>query len=54
MIDYMNDTNLDKCYGIDVIYLDYRKTFDMVPHQRFLFKLSQEFLARSWHGLVNF
>ena len=32
---------LDDGYGIDVIYLDYRKAFDTVPHHRLLFKLSQ-------------
>ena len=31
---------LDDSYGFDVIYLDYRKAFDMVPHTRLLRKLS--------------
>jgi len=31
---------LDEGYGFDVIYLDYRKAFDMVPHMRLLRKLS--------------
>jgi len=30
---------LEKAYGIDVIYLDYRKAFDTVPHQRLLTQL---------------
>ena len=30
---------LDAGLGIDVIYLDYRKAFDMVPHERLLRKL---------------
>ena len=31
---------LDEGYGLDIIiYLDYRKAFDMVPHQRLLHKL---------------
>jgi len=27
---------LDEGYGIDVLYLDYRKVFDSVPHRRLL------------------
>jgi len=30
---------LDQGYGVDVIYLDYSKVFDSVPHQRLLCKL---------------
>ena len=30
---------LDEGYGIDVIYLDYRKAFDTVPHKRLLTKI---------------
>ena len=33
--------NLDEGYGVDVIYLDYRKAFDTVPHHRLLHKLQQ-------------
>jgi len=30
---------LDEGYGLDIIYLDYRKAFDTVPHQKILLKL---------------
>lgn len=32
---------LDEGYGVDVIYLDYRKAFDSVPHKRLMTKLKQ-------------
>ena len=34
---------LNSGYGIDIIYLDYQKAFDMVPHKRLLKKLK-------WYG----
>jgi len=30
---------LDEGFGIDVIYLDYRKAFDTVPHNRLMLKM---------------
>ena len=32
-------SSMDEGYGVDVIYLDYRKVFDTVPHRRLLTKL---------------
>ena len=35
---------LDAGYGLDVLYLDYQKTFDTVPYQRLMVKLK-------WYGV---
>jgi len=35
---------VDKCSPIDIIYLDFQKAFDKVPHQRKLLKLK-------YHGI---
>jgi len=32
-------SSMDEGYGVDVIYLDYTKAFDTVPHERLLAKL---------------
>jgi hypothetical protein len=32
---------VDEGYGLDIIYLDYKKAFDTVPHHRLIFKLKQ-------------
>ena len=31
---------IDQGHGVDIVYLDYKKVFDSVPHQRLLHKLS--------------
>jgi len=31
---------LEEGFGLDVIYLDYQKAFDTVPHQRSIWKLN--------------
>jgi len=43
-------SNLDKEYGVDVIYLDYKKAFDTVPHKRLVNKLEHLGFAG---GLLN-
>ena len=44
--------NLDEVYGVDVIYLDYKKAFDTVPHKRLVNKLKLEHLGFAG-GLLN-
>ena len=39
LLDYLT-CHLDNGYSIDVIYLDFQKAFDTVPHQRLLHKLT--------------
>ena len=42
LLEYMEDITeaLDKGYGVDIIYLDFQKAFDKVPHTRLLKTLS--------------
>jgi len=37
---------LDDGYGVDVIYLDYRKAFDSVPHKKLIQKLKSNGIDR--------
>ena len=41
LLEFMEDATfcLDNGYGVDVIFLDFSKAFDTVPHKRLLFKL---------------
>jgi len=41
LLEMLETQALDDGYGLDVVYLDYRKTFDSVPHQRLLQKLKE-------------
>ena len=44
---------VDEKKGIDIAYLDYRKTFDSVPHQRLLHKLQGYGITGSMVSQVN-
>ena len=37
---------------VDVIYLDFMKTFDTVPHDRFLYKISRYGIKDPLHGWI--
>jgi enoyl reductase-like protein len=41
MLEALNDWTqaLDEGYGLNVVYLDYRKAFDTVPHKRLIEKI---------------
>jgi len=46
---------LDGGFGLDVIFLDYRKAFDTVPHRRLLEKLRQSgIVGRLWNWIQAF
>ena len=46
---------LDEGYGVDVLYLDYRKAFDSVPHNRLLQKLATYGICgRALNWISNF
>ena len=42
--------------GVDIVYLDYKKPFDSVPHQRLLHKLSKLmiFVTKCFGGSLIF
>ena len=44
---------LDKGHGIDIIFMDYRKAFDTVPHSRLLVKLVQLGITRKLLKWIN-
>lgn len=44
---------IDEGHGIDVIFLDYRKAFDSVPHQRLLHKISELGVTRRMYGWLQ-
>ena len=44
---------LDKKESLDAVYLDFRKAFDTVPHQRLLTKLKAYGVHGSVHAWIN-
>ncbi len=51
LIEVMEDFTkmLDKGQSIDVVYLDFRKAFDSVPHERLLVKLASYGITGNLH-----
>ena len=64
VLDYFTEY-LDNGHSVEVIYLDFQKAFDSIPHQRLLLKLSsfgihgnlllwiKEFLSNRKHVLLS-
>ena len=55
LLEFMEDTTeaIDQGREVDVIYLDYSKAFDKVPHKRLLTKISEYGIkgnSRNWIG----
>ena len=57
LLEYMEDITqaLDNGNGVDIIYLDFQKAFDKVPHKRLLKKLhAYGIRGQSMNGKRNF
>ena len=52
MLCFLEDVTkwLDEGSPVDIIYLDFKKAFDKVPHQRLLLKLKAHGIG---HGMIN-
>ena len=55
LLDFFHDVfdNYDKCRSIDIIYLDFQKAFDKVPHKRLLDKLLTHGISGSIHDWIK-
>ena len=55
LLDAMKDwvNVIDEGYPTDIIYLDYRKAFDSVPHERLLNKLEAYGIKREFHRWIR-
>ena len=52
MLYFLKEINkwVDEGSLVDIIYLDFQKAFEKVPHQRLLLKLKASPWYRGWHN----
>ena len=55
LLDFFHDVfdNYDECRSVDIIYLDFQKAFDKVPHKRLLDKVLTHGISGSIHNWIK-
>ena len=55
LLDFFHDVfnQFDECRSVDVIYLDFQKAFDKVPHKRLINKLKSHGICGSIQNWIN-
>ena len=55
LLDFFHDVfnQFDECRSVDVIYLDFQKAFDKVPHKRLIDKLKSHGICGSIQNWIN-